>query len=172
MTRPGAALRRCLGSLEEVVAGLGFVAVVAITLYNVVNRYVFRQSGVWAPELAGVIFAWVVFLGASAAWKHHMHVSIDVVVTRLDRRARRATRILAKSVMVVFLAYTTWLAAKITVSSYLRETPVLRIPFSYIYVSAALGFALMAARSLMDLVKELRGQTDEAAEASPASLPF
>jgi TRAP-type transport system small permease protein len=167
-----AALRRCLSHAEELVAGIGFVAVVAVTIYNVFNRYVLQQSGVWAPELAGIIFAWVVFLGASAAWKRHMHVSIDVVVTRIGKRSQAATRLLAKLVLAAFLAYTTWLALSITVSSYSRETPVLRIPFSYIYASAALGFAIMLGRGLRDLARELRGQPEDAGETGPAALPF
>jgi TRAP-type C4-dicarboxylate transport system permease small subunit len=163
--------RRCLGHAEEFVAGIGFVVVIAITLYNVFNRYILEQSGVWAPELAGIVFAWTVFLGASAAWKRAMHVSIDVLVTRIGDRSRHIVRILAKLLLAAFLAYTTWLAIEITVTSYTRQTPVLRIPFSYIYASAALGFALMFVRSLASLARTLRGDIEER-DAAGATLPF
>jgi TRAP-type transport system small permease protein len=144
-----------LGAAEETVAGAGLVIVVIITIYNIVNRYVLEQSAVWAPELAGMIFAWVVFLGASAAWKRGMHISISVVVSRLGPRTQAVVRLAGDAVLVAFLAYATYLAAKITVSSYSRLSPVMRVPFSYVYASAALCFALMLLRQVMAAARSL-----------------
>lgn len=144
-----------LGAAEETVAGAGLVIVVIITIYNIVNRYVLEQSAVWAPELAGMIFAWVVFLGASAAWKRGMHISISVLVRRLGPRAQALVRLAGDAVLVAFLAYATYLAAKITVSSYSRLSPVMRVPFSYVYASAALCFALMLLRQVMAAARSL-----------------
>jgi TRAP-type C4-dicarboxylate transport system permease small subunit len=140
------------------------VAVVAITVYNVFNRYVLEQSGVWAPELAGIIFAWVVFLGASAAWKRGMHISIDVLVRRLPTAGQAVARHGARLLLIAFFAYAAYLAAKITISSYSRESPVLRVPFSFIYASALIAFASMLLRTTMALIRDARG-------AANAGLP-
>jgi TRAP-type C4-dicarboxylate transport system permease small subunit len=137
------AARKLLANLEELVAGTGLVLVVAITIYNIVNRYVLLRSGVWAPELAGMIFAWVVFLGAAAAYKRHMHISISVVVRYLHPRIQSAVAQAGGLLLAAFLAYVTYLALKITLSSHSRLSPVMRVPFSYVYASAAVGFGLM-----------------------------
>lgn len=144
-----------LGAAEETVAGAGLIAVVLITIFNIVNRYVLEQSAVWAPELAEMIFAWVVFLGASAAWKRGMHISISVVVSRLGPRAQALVRLAGDAILVAFLAYATYLAAKITLSSYSRLSPVMRVPFSYIYASAAICFSLMLLRQVMAAARSL-----------------
>jgi TRAP-type transport system small permease protein len=149
-------VRRLLDNLEEVIAGTGLVLVVAITIYGIVNRYFFERSAVWAPELAGFIFTWVVFLGASAALKRDMHISIGVVVRFLQPRVRAAVAVIADIVLVAFLAYATYLALKITISSHSRLSPVMRVPFSYVYVSAAVGFALMLVRRCFALGQALR----------------
>jgi TRAP-type C4-dicarboxylate transport system permease small subunit len=146
------AARKVIRNFEELVAGIGLVAVVAIIIYTIVNRYLLEKSAVWAPELAGMIFAWVVFLGASAAWKRKMHISINVVVRYLDPRTLAVIRLLADLILAVFLAYATYLAIKLTVSSHSRLSPVLRVPFSYVYASAALGFALMLLQQLATLI--------------------
>ncbi|HXV23092.1 MAG TPA: TRAP transporter small permease [Alphaproteobacteria bacterium] len=143
-------------NLEEVVAGAGLVLVVGLTTYNIVNRYVLQRSGVWAPELAEMIFAWVVFLGASAAWKRNMHISIGVVVRYLGRRTRAVVGVLGDIVLIAFLAYVTYLAIKITISGHSRVSPVLRIPFSYVYAGAALSFGLMLVRRSVALARILR----------------
>jgi TRAP-type C4-dicarboxylate transport system permease small subunit len=149
-------VRRLLDNLEEVIAGIGLVLVVAITVYGIFNRYVLEGSAVWAPELAGFLFTWVVFLGASAALKRNMHISIGVVVRFLHPRVRAVVEVIADMVLVAFLAYATYLAMKITISSHSRLSPVMRMPFSYVYASAALGFALMLLRRCLALGQVLR----------------
>jgi TRAP-type C4-dicarboxylate transport system permease small subunit len=149
------AATRIVGAAEEVAAGVGLILVVVITLYNVVNRYVLQQSAAWAPELAEMLFAWVVFLGASAAWKRGMHISISVVVRQLHPRAQAFVRLLGDVILIGFLAYATFLAVKITISSHARVSPVMRVPFSYVYASAALCFALMLVRQVASAARSL-----------------
>jgi len=151
-----AILRRGLANFEEIGAGIGFLLIIGLVTFTIVNRYVLQRSGVWAPELAVMIFAWVVFLGASAASKRDMHISIDVLVRHLGPRAQAMIRIFGDVVLVLFLAYVTYLSVKITISSHSRVSPVLRIPFSYVYGSAALGFGLMLIRRSIGLMQSLR----------------
>jgi len=147
--------RNAVSHFEEIAAGAGLILVVGIVVYNVVNRYVFRHSGVWAPELAGIVFPWVVFLGASAAWKRNMHVSIDVLVNCLHPKGRKVARMLGDILLIAFLAYATHLAVKITISSHSRLSPVLRVPFSYVYASASLAFGLMLIRRCLALMQSM-----------------
>ena len=157
-------LRVALKNLEEVVAGVALVIVVALILYGIFNRYVLELSSVWAPELASLIFTWVVFLGASAAWKRNMHISIDVIVSRLGPRVRPPIRALADAIVVVFLGYATYLAISIAISSYVRLSPVLRVPFTYVYAAVALAFASMFLRKLASVMGAMwpRGGAEEA----------
>ena len=55
--------------------------------------------------------------------------------------------------LAAFLAYVTYLALKITVSSHSRLSPVMRVPFSYVYASAAAGFALMLVHQVAGLAR-------------------
>jgi len=148
-------LRGALKNGEEVIAGVALVIVVALILYGIFNRYVLQQSSVWAPELASLIFTWVVFLGASAAWKRNMHISIDVIVSRLGPRVQPRIRMLADVIVVVFLAYATYLAVSIAISSYVRLSPVLRVPFTYVYAAVALAFASMLFRKLASMSRAI-----------------
>ena len=157
-------LRVALKNVEEVVAGVALVIVVALILYGIFNRYVLELSSVWAPELASLIFTWVVFLGASAAWKRNMHISIDVIVSRLGPRVQPPIRALADAIVVVFLAYATYLAISIAISSYVRLSPVLRVPFTYVYAGAAVAFASMFMRKFASVARAMwrRGAGNEA----------
>ena len=148
-------LLRVIKNAEELVAGVALVVVVSLILYGIFNRYVLQQSSVWAPELASLIFTWVVFLGASAAWKRNMHISIDVIVSRLGPRVRPPIRALADAIVVIFLAYATYLAISIAISSYVRLSPVLRVPFTYVYAAVAVAFASMFLRKLATVTRAM-----------------
>lgn len=154
MTKSGAL--RLLDRAEEVSAGVLLVAVMAITAYNVVNRYLFQLSAVWAPELAGFLFTWVVFLGTSAAARRGMHVSMEAVADRLTPKARRWTLMAGEIILIAFFAYTAWLALRITISSYSRVSPVMRVPYSFVYASVVVSFSLMFARGTAALWRQAR----------------
>lgn len=149
-------ISKALANIEEVGAGVGLVLVIGLTVYNIINRYLLQRSGVWAPELAEMIFAWVVFLGASAAWKRDMHISISAVVRYLSPRLQALVAGFGNVILIAFLAYATYLAVKLTISSHSRLSPVLRIPFSYVYASAAVGFGLMLIRRAVAVAQSLR----------------
>jgi TRAP-type transport system small permease protein len=153
---PRSAFVGILRNLEEICAGACLVAVIAITAYNVINRYLLQQSAAWAPEIAGFIFTWVVFLGVSAAAKRGMHVSVRVLVDRLPPRWQAMLSTGVDVVLAAFFAYGAWLALKITVSSYARVSPVMGLPYSYVYASVVVCFALMLARTVLGLARQLR----------------
>ena len=148
-------------NIEEILAGGCLVAVISLTLYNIVNRYALHQSAAWAPELAGFIFTWAVFLGVSAAAKRSMHVSMSAIVECFSPSWRARTRTLVDIVLVLFFAYSTYLAAKLTLSSHTRVSPVMRLPFSYVYAITIVCFALMFARTSLALLRRITRRSDE-----------
>jgi TRAP-type C4-dicarboxylate transport system permease small subunit len=154
MLRRDAALG-ILRNLEEICAGTCLVSVIAITVYNIVNRYLLQRSGAWAPELAGFIFTWVVFLGVSAAAKRGMHVSVRVLVDRFPPRWQAVLSTAVDVVLVAFFAYGVWLALKITISSYARVSPVMGLSYSYVYASVVVSFAAILARKAVCLGRQL-----------------
>ncbi len=48
-----------------------------LTFIQVVARYVFNYSFVWALELNGVLFAWLIFIGMSYGVRVGAHIGID-----------------------------------------------------------------------------------------------
>ena len=99
------AMRRFLTNFEEIIAGVALVAMVGLIVYGIVNRYVLQRPSVWAPELAGLFFTWAVFLGAAAAWKRDMHISIDFIATRMSPRVQSVIGAATDVIILMFLAY-------------------------------------------------------------------
>lgn len=141
---------------EEMLAVIALCVVVAAVSYGVITRYVTATSATWATELAGLAFTWVVFLGAAAAMRHGMHVSIDAVTRLLPASVARLIAAAMNILVLVFLAYTTYLAISIMIDAYHRPSPVLRISFTWVYLAVVLGFGSMLVTHARELAQKMR----------------
>jgi TRAP-type transport system small permease protein len=144
--------------VEEVIACSALLVVVAAVCWGVLTRYITAQPAPWAGEVAGMGFAWLVFLGAAAGYKRGLHVSIDILTQFLPRPLERALAVLVQLAILVFAAYVAWLGVGFTIRNLANPSPVLRIPQSIIYLAVTLGFFSIALRQAWRLGRSLLGR--------------
>jgi hypothetical protein len=126
VTRDGARAPGPLAYFEEAVAGCELVVVVLVTCWGVVTRYVTQEPATWAGEVAGIAFAWMVFLGAAACFKYGMHVAIDMLVVALPAPLRRVLLAFVDVLVLAFLATLFVLAVQCSIDAWTDPTSVLR----------------------------------------------
>jgi len=131
---------------EEVVACTALLVVVLAVCWGVLTRYVTAQPAAWSGEVAGMGFAWLVFLGAAAGFKRRLHVSIDLLTSRLPATLERGVEIAVQVGILAFAAYVTWLGVGFTIGNLDNPSPVLRLPQSIIYLAVTVGFLSIALR--------------------------
>jgi TRAP-type C4-dicarboxylate transport system permease small subunit len=122
-----------------------------------VTRYITEQPAAWAGEIAAMAFAWLVFIGASAALKRSMHVNIDMVVLALPPAAQRVAMALADLVVIAFLLVGIVLAGEFAIDTLDNPSSVLRIPLSVVYAPVVIGFACMLLRYIQAALPRYRG---------------
>jgi TRAP-type C4-dicarboxylate transport system permease small subunit len=145
-----------LAEIEELIAGVALVVVVLAVCWGVLSRYVTTQPAPWAGEVAGIGFAWVVFVGAAAGFKRGQHVSIDLLVIHLPAPLRLAIGWAIDLLLLAFAAYVTWLGARFTLQNWGNPTSVLRLPYSVVYAAVALGFLSITLHHAAALLGRLR----------------
>src|SRR3546814_15764872 len=74
-----------LERLEEGLIALLLAAMTIITFGQVVARYVFNYSFVWALELSTYLFAALIFLAISYGVRVGAHIGVDALVTVLPK---------------------------------------------------------------------------------------
>lgn len=163
---------RWLGHLEEGLVALLMAALTLVTFVQVVARYVFNYSFVWALELNGVMFAWLIFVGMSYGVRVGAHIGIDAAVKQLGPRAARAAGMAATALcigyaVIVMIGGWHYVAKMHEVGILMQDLPV---PQWLPRIVVPLGFALLAFRFLQAFVQLARGEktrllSDEAAEA-------
>ncbi len=74
----------------RVAAGIMLMLSIGINFANIIGRYIFSVSLYWAEEAMLFLMIGCVFLGASQAGWLNRHIRMDVVVSMLPPRARKA----------------------------------------------------------------------------------
>jgi TRAP-type C4-dicarboxylate transport system permease small subunit len=115
---------------------------VALVFGNVVGRYVFNRSFIWAEELSQYLMVWVTFLGAGLALTQGRHVAVELAQDALPTVAARALRIGIALLILAFLAVLVVLGFQFVSFAWDQETPAMNIPFGIPYLAVPIGALL------------------------------
>lgn len=163
---------RWLEHLEEGLIAFLMAGMTLVTFMQVVARYVFNYSFVWALELTGVMFAWLIFVGMSYGVRVGAHIGIDAVIRLLKPGTARIVAIVATVLCIVYAAIVFWGGLQYVRKMYdvgilMQDIPIQQwIP----RVILPVGFALLAFRFAQVLWRLIQGREahllgDEAKDA-------
>lgn len=150
-------------------ASSSMAAIAIIMVVQVIARYVFNASLIWAEELCRYILIWITFLFAGLAYHKGELVAVDFVPELLSKRARYILKTIVTLPVFAFL----WLmvingyeyserfaAQKIPALDFiwmsLSGGQSLNVSISWIYHSVTIGSALLFIHILLALYIEGR----------------
>ena len=137
---------------DEIFAGTCLLVTVLCTSVNVFTRYILNYSIPWSQEISLTAFCWSIMIGMSSAYRHNMHYGIDLFVTMLPHKYSRILRVITYVVMFVGCCALTWFSIIITKEGWFKLTSYFMMPYAYKYMSAVVGFALMAIYSIRYII--------------------
>lgn len=97
-------LSKIIGWINQSIAVIGITAGVAVSFINVVARYVFDASLVWAAELSIFLFLWSVFFAAAYCFKKDAHIAVTIVLDIVPTKIAKIMLIVSHIVTLIFLA--------------------------------------------------------------------
>ncbi|QNI04186.1 TRAP transporter small permease [Halomonas sp. SH5A2] len=140
----GPALFRWLTlAMEHVIAALLLALIVSVSV-NVVGRAVFNNSVPWADELARMLFIWLIFIGAAAAFSRFEHIAVDILVRRLKPRAAHMLYLLQHVIITALMGIIVW-GGFLVMSRATGRTAILNVPWNLVNVSLVLCATFIAA---------------------------
>lgn len=137
---------------EQLVSFGALALLTGSVLWGVLTRYGTEKPAVWTTELSGILFTWVVYIGAMTAHRQGRHIRVSLLVDLLPPAPRRAVMLLADLLVLGFLVYVTWLSVLMMQKGATRPSPVLDIPFSWVYLATVIGFAGMSVSQVARLL--------------------
>lgn len=147
-----------MGRLNDLVARIGAICIVAVMVLAVFMRYAMRDPLQWVEELLITIFIWIIMLGAVSSMRVRGHVSIDALTALLPLAAQRWIAIFVDIVSCISLVVLGWLGLELSLEAGDKITPILMIPYTYIDLAVPVGCFWMALYMLFHLADDLRGK--------------
>jgi TRAP-type C4-dicarboxylate transport system permease small subunit len=154
----------------EAIGGIGMLVIVVVIAMQVVMRYVFNASLIWAEELCRYILVWMTFLLIGVAFHRGELVAIDLVTGALPPRWRFAVKLMATIPVLIFLGILVFYGFRFASRMGIQTLPAIDFIYSaitrsddtadvsvfWLYASVPAGCALLFAHILVSLVLEAR----------------
>ncbi len=162
-------LRNLLNRVLNVLAGISFLAMVALTCWQVFTRYILQNPSSWSEELVSYLFAWMALLGASIVVGERGHMNIPVIVDMMSPGARKGLAIFAEVVACTFAGVIlVFGGVQITNLAMGQMTSSLGVPIGLFYIVLPLSGAINVVYTILNIMGILNGSisTDPVDEAA------
>lgn len=165
-------------ALMRFLAGATMLSIVVIMTWQVIARYVFNSSLIWAEELCRYILIWQTFLFIGLAYGRGELVAVDIVPEILSPKLRFVLKAIMAIPILIFL----WL---MVINGYIYATRFghqivpavdfismslvghgIGLSIFWVYISVAVGSALLGLHIVASLVIDIRSLAADTASTT------
>lgn len=155
--RQTAGVRMVLDTILHVLAGASFLAMVALTCWQVFTRYLLKAPSSWSEELVSYLFAWMSLLGASLVTGQRGHMNIPLLADRAAPGMQKGLAVFSETVAFLFSAVILIFGGlQITTLAMGQMTSSLGIPIGIFYVVLPLSGILNLIYTICNILDILR----------------
>lgn len=158
----------------EILLALAFLVAIALNFANVIGRYVFGHSILWADEIQIFIMIAITFIGAAVVTWRRDHLRMDVVARLLPKRAQAVLKLGEQLIVVMLTGFVLFHALVYTLRIHEigRTSDTARVPMWIPHGAVVIGFALIALAAVWILIRLIRtGQLHSDGPAKPNGGP-
>lgn len=147
-------------------AGISFLAMVLLTCWQVLTRYVLQNPSTWSEELVGYLFAWMSLLGASLITSERGHMNIPIIVERFSVNTQKILNCLGELIAFLFSAIIlVFGGVQIASLAMGQMTSSLGVPIGIFYIVLPLCGVLNMIYTILNMIDILHGKTEKKEES-------
>jgi TRAP-type C4-dicarboxylate transport system permease small subunit len=155
-------MTRWFKSAANVIGGALFLTMFIVFIVQIAARFGFNKPLPWTDEAAVILYVWVILWACAVVVPEREHVVFDLVWNSVGRRARQVMQIMGHT-LIGGLALVGLPASWDYVHFMARESsPVLSVPFMWIYLPFVLLLAALVVRSSWAIWCAMKGRGLEA----------
>lgn len=149
---------RGIAGMERVIMAIGVILMAINTIANVISRFVFNHSIIFAEELNSIFILLVTFAGIGYAARHGRHIRMSAISDALPKRARKILLTFIPAITAILLLVLAWYAIQYIISLQAkgRVYPALGIPVYISYLWVPIGLGVTGIQYALTFVKNLQ----------------
>lgn len=144
-----------LSQVSGVVSGVFVIAIACVLLLQVIGRNVLQYPFPWPEEVAGFLFVWLIFFGATHAYVQGGLISIDWLLEKLSPVLRGLLKLTSDLIVIAILAGLVWVGVQATQAAVGSRTTVLRFSWAWVYLAFPAGSGLLFVAFLVNLLRDV-----------------
>jgi len=160
-------LDRILGMALRVFSMACLVALTLLLAANIISRATGLYTLHWFDEIVTTLFAWLVFIGASALWRERDHFAITLLSDYLAGGRGEWLQRLIIAMLGLLFAGVLLVYGSLFVSRSSATTPVLELPQAWAYACLPIAGLLMTVYALRDIWCAIRAARPGPRPAAP-----
>ena len=147
-----------IAALERVIMAVGVILMAVNTIANVVSRFIFNHSIIFAEELNSIFILLVTFAGIGYAARHGRHIRMSAISDALPTRARKILMIVITLITGVLLLILAWYSVQyiIGLQAKGRVYPALGIPVYISYLWVPIGLFVTGIQYILTFIRNLQ----------------
>lgn len=151
-------LRKYVNQALEILAGSSLLAMVVLTTWQVITRYLLKDPSTWSEELVSYLFAFASLFGAAIVSSERNHMNIPILIERMGHKMQVVFGILGELVAALFsLSILIYGGIKISILAMGQMTSSLHIPIGVFYVVLPVTGVLILLYSVLNIIEIAKG---------------
>ena len=144
--------------LEEFIMATGIILMAINTIVNVISRYIFNHSIIFAEELNSTFILLVTFAGMGYAARHGRHIRMSAIYDHMPDKARKILMTVIVAVTALFMFLLAYYSVQYIYHVYEkgRIMPALGIPVYITYLWVPVGFFITGIQYALTTLKNIR----------------
>ncbi|MFT5975879.1 MAG: C4-dicarboxylate transporter DctQ subunit [Gammaproteobacteria bacterium] len=149
---------RKIAKLEEFIMAAGIILMAINTIVNVISRFVFNHSIIFAEELNSTFILLVTFAGIGYAARHGRHIRMSAIYDHLPDKVRKILMTVIVAVTAFFMLFLAYYATQYIFHVYSkgRVMPALGVPVYVTYLWVPVGFFITGIQYALTTIKNIR----------------
>jgi len=136
----------------EVFSVTSLVIMLALTVFQVVLRYVFNKPTSWSEEITLFALVWFGYVAMAIGIRNNTHISLEFLYDRLGTKGKKVLDIGRNTLLLVFALMMTFYSFPMIKIGMTNSMPATGISRAVLYAPALVGGLLMSLFSLVNLI--------------------
>jgi TRAP-type C4-dicarboxylate transport system permease small subunit len=107
------------------ISGTGLVLMTAAVAWQVFGRYVLNATPIWTEVTSVLLMGWFIFLGAAVGIREGYHLSFDILLYALPRRAKEVLYTISDLLVAAFAAGMTIYGIELSIGTWRATIPAI-----------------------------------------------
>ncbi|KKN94211.1 hypothetical protein LCGC14_0190350 [marine sediment metagenome] len=123
-------------------------------LWQVFTRYVTGNPSSFTDELARYLMIWIGVLGAAYVSGRNLHVAIDILPLRQNKKTQKKLKIIVTVLIILFVLFAFVIGgSRLVYISYVlgQQSPALQVPLALVYIIIPISGLLIMYYKISDL---------------------